>query len=74
MISKVSVIFFAFCIVVASAALSRTEPSKSDCPGHPNHCYDKEVKSYYEVGSIQTRKGECMRVQCLEDFSMEFAR
>lgn len=73
MISKTSIIFFALCIAVATAALHHTEPSKSDCPGHPNHCYDKEVDGYYEVGSSQNRKGKCERVMCFKDFSMEFA-
>lgn len=73
MVLKESMFIVFALVALGSAALHKLPPSKSECPGHPNHCYDKEADSFYKIGSVQTRKGSCASIECLEDFSMELA-
>lgn len=77
--SRTFVIIF-LCIAVTVVLASDVDnegkiSAKSNCPGHPNHCYDKETKDFFEQDSeLRPRKGMCEGVICWPGYMMEIKK
>lgn len=59
------------CMAIAVTAYTHAVLNAQD-PDHPDKCYDKTTKKYYNVGNNRV-EGKCERAHCsLNDYELTF--